>query len=79
MRVWEIWWQGYRTNEGNSGAMKLGEFEAQTFTDACVGFFSQRPDDRYRFDVNPPMTYWCGRLFPTSEEAWAASGPAYGN
>ena len=67
--TFEIYSEGhYRSKRDNARAHKIGEAEGDTFEEAVLNYFKERPNWCTHFDPKE-LTYWGCLLFPTLEEA----------
>jgi len=63
-RMFDVWSEGYSITGNKSGAMFHGQFDADSFRDACVKCFN---DDK-NFDADK-LTYWGCGLYDNEKDA----------
>ena len=78
-RKFHIWSEGYSITGNNSGAIYLGEFEADTFEHACDKWAKTLTDDYSRKCYSPakdgkPPSFWGCRLYDNEMDARKAFG-----
>ncbi len=67
--TFEIYSEGHwRSKQDNGKAHKIGEAEGDTFEEAVLNFFKERPNWGTHFN-STELSYWGCLLFPTLEEA----------
>ena len=72
MPRFQVWSEGYRTTGESAGAQFHGEWEGETFPDACERFMKETGQMRwYNRERN---TFWGCRFFPSGNEAAKSFG-----
>ena len=66
---YQIWSEGYVANGDKNTAMHHGEYEADSFKEACILWGNELPD----FDSDR-LTYWGCRLFDNEADARKSFG-----
>jgi len=71
MKVWTLWEEGYVITGNSSRAKFLGNFEAETFEEACDMYAATLPDeDRERhYKKEPYPAYWGCRIYDNEYDA----------
>lgn len=78
-KKFHIWSEGYSITGNSSGAIYLGEFEADTFEHACDKWAKTLTDDYSRKCYSPakygkPPSFWGCRLYDNEADARKAFG-----
>jgi len=72
MKYWSVWSEGYRATGEHGTATFHGNFEADTFAEACQRWAATTSDPK-QFNAER-LTYWACRLFDNEADARKSFG-----
>jgi hypothetical protein len=72
MRKYQIWMEGYAATGDHAPAEFCGEYEAESFAEACAAWNKERGESGY-FNTNT-LTYWGCRFFDNETDARRSFG-----
>ena len=68
MKKWPVWMEGFAATGNAKSAEYGGEFEGETFADACENWLKASHGDEHLFD-KAKLTYWGCQLFDNEADA----------